>query len=148
LFGSWRTNPYVVYQVALYSDRWYFGSYSSSEYNVSWLNNAIDTKRHTISIDGNGSISQDDVLLLTASDVSNNTSYSVVGIFGRTVNGVIQTQTMSSIRCYSFKLAENKTVIFDSIPVRVGNVGYMYDRVSGQLFGNSGTGEFILGADK
>ena len=34
------------------------------------------------------------------------------------------------------------------IPVRVGQVGYMYDRVSGQLFGNQGTGNFILGEDK
>lgn len=38
--------------------------------------------------------------------------------------------------------------IIDLIPVRVGNVGYMYDKVSGQLFGNAGTGEFILGPDK
>ena len=36
----------------------------------------------------------------------------------------------------------------DFIPVRVGAVGYMYDCVSGRLFGNSGTGEFILGPDK
>ena len=36
----------------------------------------------------------------------------------------------------------------DLIPVRVGQVGYMYDKVSRQLFGNSGTGNFILGNDK
>lgn len=36
---------------------------------------------------------------------------------------------------------------FELIPVRVGQVGYMYDKVSGQLFGNSGTGDFILGND-
>ena len=36
----------------------------------------------------------------------------------------------------------------DLIPVRVGQVGYMYDKISGQLFGNSGTGSFILGSDK
>lgn len=35
----------------------------------------------------------------------------------------------------------------DYIPVRVGNVGYMYDKVSKQLFGNDGTGDFILGND-
>ena len=35
----------------------------------------------------------------------------------------------------------------DFIPVRVGDVGYMYDRVSGQLFGNSGTGAFVIGPD-
>ena len=35
----------------------------------------------------------------------------------------------------------------DLIPVRKGNIGYMYDRVSGQLFGNAGEGEFVLGSD-
>lgn len=37
---------------------------------------------------------------------------------------------------------------FDLLPVRKGNIGYMYDRVSGQLFGNQGTGDFIIGPDK
>ena len=36
----------------------------------------------------------------------------------------------------------------DFIPVRVGDVGYMFDRISGQLFGNSGTGAFVIGPDK
>ena len=36
----------------------------------------------------------------------------------------------------------------DFIPVRVGDVGYMYDRVSGELLGNNGTGSFIVGPDK
>lgn len=43
---------------------------------------------------------------------------------------------------------ENETITMDLIPVRVGTTGYMYDRISGQLFGNAGTGDFILGDDK
>ena len=35
----------------------------------------------------------------------------------------------------------------DFVPVRIGNVGYMYDKVSKQLFGSIGTGQFILGQD-
>lgn len=38
-------------------------------------------------------------------------------------------------------------LVRDFIPVRIGTTGYMYDKVSKQLFGNSGTGEFILGPD-
>ena len=38
--------------------------------------------------------------------------------------------------------------LLDIIPVRVGDIGYLYDRASGQLFGNSGTGAFIIGPDK
>ena len=36
----------------------------------------------------------------------------------------------------------------DFIPVRKGKVGYMYDKVSKRLFGNQGTGSFIIGPDK
>ena len=48
----------------------------------------------------------------------------------------------------SYKHVKDGVVVVELIPVRVGNVGYMYDKVSGQLFGNAGTGEFILGPDK
>ena len=45
------------------------------------------------------------------------------------------------------------SVLFDAIPVRFTNEngvseGAMYDRISGQLFGNAGTGAFIIGPDK
>jgi len=41
----------------------------------------------------------------------------------------------------------DNTLVRDLIPVRIGQIGYMYDRISKQLFGNSGTGDFILGPD-
>lgn len=49
---------------------------------------------------------------------------------------------------YYFKISNNGTLVRDLIPVRVGTTGYMYDRVSGKLFSNSGTGSFVLGPDK
>ena len=52
----------------------------------------------------------------------------------------------SPVRIYSFSGISNNSPI-DLMPVRVGEIGYMYDRVSGELFGNMGTGEFILGPD-
>ena len=51
-------------------------------------------------------------------------------------------------RIASCKIYRSSALVRDYIPVRVGMVGYMYDRVSGQLFGNSGTGAFIIGPDK
>ena len=53
-----------------------------------------------------------------------------------------------TLKFYYFKLWKANNLILDFIPVRIGQVGYMYDKVSGQLFGNSGTGSFILGPDK
>jgi hypothetical protein len=46
------------------------------------------------------------------------------------------------------KIWKGGDVVIDLIPVRVGTVGYMYDRVSKQLFGNAGTGTFVVGPDK
>jgi len=49
---------------------------------------------------------------------------------------------------YACQIYEGDTLVRDFIPVRKGTTGYMYDKVSGNLFGNSGTGDFILGNDK
>lgn len=53
----------------------------------------------------------------------------------------------ASQHLYACKISQGSDIIRDFTPVRVGTVGYMYDRVSGQLFGNAGTGAFILGPD-
>ena len=55
---------------------------------------------------------------------------------------------MYSMQIYDKGVSADGTLVRDFFPVRVGDVGYLYDRVSGQLFGNSGTGEFIIGPDK
>lgn len=52
-----------------------------------------------------------------------------------------------SLRYYYFKMWDDGVLKLDLIPVRVGNVGYMYDRVTGNLYGNSGSGNFIIGPD-
>ena len=62
--------------------------------------------------------------------------------------GVSADYAKFSGKLYFVKISQNQDVIMDLIPVRVGQVGYMYDKVSKQLFGNSGTGDFVLGPDK
>lgn len=54
----------------------------------------------------------------------------------------------SPARIYNFRIVVAGVLARDSIPVRVGTVGYLYDRVTGKLFGNAGTGDFVLGPDK
>ena len=51
-------------------------------------------------------------------------------------------------RIYSLSISRMGQPIADYIPVRKDGVGYIFDRVSGQLLGNSGTGNFIVGPDK
>lgn len=67
------------------------------------------------------------------------------GIFGRIADD--GTVAMRDSALEYVKLSKNGVVLRDFIPVRKGTTGYMYDKVSGQLFGNSGTGDFILGND-
>jgi hypothetical protein len=65
-------------------------------------------------------------------------------LFGR--NGTTPPY-LGSLRIYSAKLWNGSTLVRDYIPVRKGTVGYLYDRVSGKLFGNAGTGAFAYGND-
>lgn len=62
--------------------------------------------------------------------------------------GVDANYTKASGRLFSVIISQGDKIIMNLIPVRVGNTGYMYDKISKQLFGNNGTGSFVLGADK
>ena len=66
-------------------------------------------------------------------------------LFGRSIDGTIGSIFVG--RIYSAQITDNTILARDLIPVRVGQVGYMYDRVSKKLFGNAGTGAFVLGPD-
>ena len=57
------------------------------------------------------------------------------------------TTLYSMAKLKSAKLYVDSVPVFDMIPVRVGSVGYMYDRVSGTLFGCASSGTFTLGPD-
>ena len=52
------------------------------------------------------------------------------------------------MKLYSIKFVRNNVTILDLVPVRVGTIGYMYDKVSGNLMGNETSTPFILGPDK
>ena len=53
-----------------------------------------------------------------------------------------------SLKTVHIKIHTGDNPVRDFIPVRKDGVGYMYDRISGQLFGNAGTGAFVIGPDK
>ena len=56
---------------------------------------------------------------------------------------------VSKIKISSLSVKRNGFNVVDFIPVRgFDNTGYMYDSVSGKLFGNDGTGAFVIGPDK
>lgn len=113
-----------------------FGSISSSSVSVGYIVNNKKTyslRKNSFSVDGTqyamptySSMPSRTIWIFNI----NNTSYYFVG------------------RIYSFHIIDaNNEYRINLIPVRCGTVGYMYDRVSGTLFGNDGTGDFVVGAD-
>ena len=68
-------------------------------------------------------------------------------IFVDKSGGTITSSRIASMRLYRFRMWNQSGTLIDLIPVRSGNIGYMYDRVSRSLFGNQGAGNFVLGQD-
>ena len=104
---------------------------------------AADTANHTFELYGNGTFVQDGTSYSIGSSVG--TISDTMPLFARLWNGSYQYS--NGVRIHSFKWYESETLVLDLIPVRVGTTGYMYDRVNGELFGNSGSGSFTLGND-
>ena len=59
-----------------------------------------------------------------------------------------QTSQVGGLRVKAFSMSDNNETLRDYTPVRVGSVGYFYDKVSKQLFGNSFAGDLVIGPDK
>lgn len=82
---------------------------------------------------------------VVTSKVAQNSEVTIL-IFARN-NDKGEMLPIDGMRLYSSQIVYDNVLVRDYIPVRVGQVGYLYDKVSGQLFGNSGTGSFVIGND-
>lgn len=69
-----------------------------------------------------------------------------ITLFAFNIVGTINA-SLGKCKIAAFKAYSSGVMKMDMIPVRVGQVGYMYDKVSKTLFGNAGTGSFTLGPD-
>lgn len=146
----------------VFQGKFLFGS------EVAWGNNALamvfrTNGSHTVAFGGNHSITDTKVTtgartLATVSSTGcslGNVSIAYTGsisgntypiyLFGDNRAGSLNARISADI--YSCKIYSGTVLVRDFIPVRVGQTGYMYDRVSKRLFGNNGTGSFVLGPD-
>lgn len=98
--------------------------------------------RYRVRLDKNG-IYENDITMRAWQQINDFTTPSTLKLFSVGTTGFI----LFNGNIYSAKIWQSGNLIFDFIPVRVGQSGFMYDKVSGQLFGNAGTGDFILGND-
>lgn len=140
VFGSGSQSTTGGLWAEIYNNKtWYvrFGSSTSANTNTGAGINALKVlvlKKNYFSVNGTRRLQPNYTSMpqITIKLFANNTNY-----------------TASHVRIYSFSVENGQgNKIIDFIPVRVGQVGYMYDRVSSQLYGNDGTGDFILGNDK
>ncbi len=118
---------------------WYFGygTLLSNRYNVTiaecWMN-----YKNSKTIKCNDSV-ETSLPSLSFTPVYN------IRLFGSA--GVNAAYTKWYGRIYAVQITQGTEIIMDLVPVRKDTTGYMYDRVSKTLFGNSGTGSFTLGPD-
>ena len=100
---------------------------------------------YTLVVDKNGATINSSAASSSYGTLTINNPYNIILFAG---GGDILGLYGCSAKVSYCKLYDNGTLVADFIPVRVGTVGYMYDKVTKQLFGNDGTGDFILGSDK
>lgn len=139
-FGSGALTPYYE------SGKWHWrygnqtpsGSSFSLATNTNYAISNVASSR-VMKINNNYSITA------TANTFSNNNT---IYLLGMNNNGTL-VKAPSGLCCVGGELYTNGTKVREFIAVRVGQVGYLYDKVSGELFGNANsTGAFILGNDK
>lgn len=133
---------------------------------ISNPNNEIDIMKYgshssvMVFIDAMGRVNESQYMNLPLNVVSSwevsTTGVTLNGTFNELSRPLTRAVTTITIFCnngsptqfMSFYVKNANGKIYDLIPVRVGTTGYLYDKISGALFGNEGTGAFIVGPDK
>lgn len=120
-------------------------AYSGFEYNykISSVTFANDTP-YVLKIDStDGNFYVDGNVATEYAETKTETSGNTIALFGVKNNSSMGSKYAQTI--YWCKIRYKGELVRDMVPVEVDGVGYMYDKVSGELFGNLGTGTFILG---
>jgi len=130
---------------------WLYVDFANTETRLNLGYPSRNGKYHFDFTDGNAVFTNNGVVMWSSNDVGSYTGSRHVFIFW--MDSQFQYPTTDIYdrkgigRIYYFQIRKNGELLFDGIPVRVGSVGYLYDRVSKRLFGNKGTGNFVLGQD-
>lgn len=81
---------------------------------------------------------------------ANSISLSTLGYtptYSAYIGAMNNNSTMQASRLWAAKITNGSDLVFDGIPVRKNGVGCLYDRVTGTLFENIGTGTITYGND-
>ena len=61
--------------------------------------------------------------------------------------GSNQSNFHMNFKLYGFKFWRNDKLIFDGIPIELGNEGYLYDKIGRKKYSNKGSGRFICSTE-
>ena len=154
-FGYLKGSNYPRCSFNKYGGKWMFGTNATRITST-----AVNSNRHTIAIESNsltmtetltfdGNVIMTGALSYITTQENNDLPFFA---FARNGNGTVGNGTFAKIYALNYQEFTDSThsvvsQALDFTPVRVGSVGYMYDRVSDTLFGNDGTGDFVVGPD-
>ena len=113
-------------------------------FNVSF---SKDTEWHTVSVRNGDYIAVDgEVTAATRQSVRANINIALFAI-NRAASG-FGNYLVVPARISSFRIWDvDGNLLRDMVPVRINFEGFMYDIVNNEFFGNSGSGDFLLGPD-
>lgn len=141
-------NPYQQFEACFYS-------YNSETGNLTY-NSLIGTLNSSGGVGGGWGGTEGNYIhyILSTSGKTNNAgTYTAISrpltdnITSFRLFGGYRNSNRYPVKFHKMKITAGTTVLFDLKSVRVGQVGYMYDSISGELFGNNGSGSFTLGND-
>ena len=143
--GAVNINRYFVLSVSATRNRSVLGNTTISNVATVGTRHSIlfnEAGTHDLYVDG-ARIGN----LGTAYQVASNLS-----LYLFATNGYAPSYGASNSRIYKCEIRQGGALVRGFQPVRVGTganaVGYLYDRVSGALFGNAGSGALVVGPDK
>ena len=157
VFGSYYDTNSRLFVSTTYSEslsRFQVNSaVGSVNYATSYILDYDVLAKHTLSYEFNPPSSDYSVISIVDGTTKTNTS----GRFstGNSAKQLIfaRTQSASSVhlpgrfRLHYMKIWHDGVLVRDFIPVRIGRVGYLYNKITKKLFFNSGNGYFLVGPD-
>lgn len=131
------------FQLGIYSSKFILGLYNKYAYATA----SLDTSRHTFILDApnkEGKFDSETIALAYTTSPSMTSMTLYIG--ARNSSGTINTYN-NDMKVYGVQIYDNGTLVFEGVPVRYNGEGYLYDSVSGDMFGNDGTGTITYGND-
>ena len=125
--------------------------YAANDKNIDsgWIGSLTVNNRYILSI-RNRKFYLDSVQKWSSGQSENyNYTNTTIGLLrSHGINNFWDPRRGHNLKLHGVKIYSYAQLVRDYIPVRIGNTGYLYDRVSKELFGNQGTGQFTIGPDK